>query len=236
MKETEVIDQVLKERVRSRLPVPWLKEHGIVQGYMAGNSLNRSSPNDIDLFPIEKDAFKAIRNLGKENGLISRTKNADTFLLRSGEVVQFCNYYHPSLEELVRSFDFAHIQVGAKFLITEVGGLDVVDVYYTPEWINAHAVESTWYTGSEYPLSSLIRLVKYASRDTFPGRSYIRSVLEIVVDIVKRGFVGYEDFKNQLDAVDLGLLDKEIQEVQRSKLMELFLVLDKSKSDGEEAR
>ena len=35
----------------------------------------------------------------------------------SGTVLQFCTYKYPTLKELVDTFDFAHIQIGAAFSV-----------------------------------------------------------------------------------------------------------------------
>jgi hypothetical protein len=49
-------------------------------------------------------------------------------------------------------------------------------------------------------------MFKYAKRGDFAGNSHIFSVLKVLGDIVHRGFDDFDDFKNQLDAVDLGLV------------------------------
>jgi hypothetical protein len=137
-----------------------------------------------------------------------------------------CNFFHPSLKALVDSFDFAHIQIGA---MVDIKCKCVEEIYYTEAYEKAHIIESTAYVHSEYPLSSLIRLVKYAKRDAFAGSSYIYSIITILKDIVERGFNDYEDFKEQLDAVDLGLLPEAFNELDRGVLLDLFEVLRKDK-------
>lgn len=76
-----------------------------------------------------------------------------------------------------------------------------------------------------------MRVVKYAKRDVFSGRSYVTSLINILVDVIKRGFEDYNDFKDQLDAVDLGLVDEDIK---GSQIYELFCLLNKDKSFQEE--
>jgi hypothetical protein len=51
-------------------------------------------------------------------------------------------------------------------------------------------------------------------------------MLRILYDIVDVGFKDYEDFKDQIDAVDLGLIDSPTAELQES-LSELFQNLRK---------
>ena len=196
------IGLVIKDRAISRVPREWLREIGILGFYVAGNCLNRMAPLDIDLFPLAEHDFDNLPSSGR----VSSTKNADTYLAKDGTIVQFCHYWHGSLVELVESFDFAHIKVGVK-----IDENEIKEVYYSKAWEDAHAMETTWYTGSRYPLSSLMRLVKYVKRDVFSGKSWLPSALGIVMDIAERGFKDYDDFKDQLDAVDLGLVEKDLQ-------------------------
>jgi len=227
---SERFKAVIESRIHHRLPHKWLLKQGIRQVYVAGNSLNRAEPHDIDLFPVREGDFDSIG----EN-VVSKTRNAIT-CVTDGHAIQFCSYHHTSLASLVESFDFAHIQVGALVTIygdTESGDawVDVDAIYISEAWVESHSLETSWYTGSKYPLSSLVRLVKYAKYDTFPGRSYITSMLAILTDIVGRGYTGYDDFKDQLDAVDLGLLEEEYRGID---LRVLFSLLDKGEMSEKE--
>jgi len=214
----EKFANVIRQRVYQRVPLKELTDAGITEFYVGGNSLNRNPPNDIDIFPIS--GFFPHQTAEKLGKVVSSTKNAITVKVNvdktlhhqtvegtndievSGKTVtvQLCNYLHPSLEELVNSFDFSHIQVGAKVTPTNI------DIYCTDKYEESKLCQSTEYFGSEYPISSLIRTFKYAKRGDFAGDSHIFSVLKILADISCRGFSNYEDFKNQLDAVDLGLV------------------------------
>ena len=49
-------------------------------------------------------------------------------------------------------------------------------------------------------------MIKYANRGMFSGRSYIIDILKIMTGILERGYKNYDDFKDQLDAIDLALL------------------------------
>jgi len=216
-------EQLITERVKQRVPVDKLCSIGVARFYVAGNCLNRAEPRDIDVFPVEKGDFDAI-NVNKLD-LISSTRNAMTVRL-GGKIVQLCKYYHNDLFTLVHSFDFAHVQIGAKVRISTTGH-SVEEIQKSGAWSDAKEFESTWYTGSEYPLSSLIRTVKYAKRGHFSGNSYIWAVLNVLEQLIGRGFYGYEDFKDQLDAVDLGLLPEEIEELDTVALKNLFESLNK---------
>ena len=192
--------------------------------YIAGNSCNAAAPNDYDLYPLNGESFDFIgikRRVEAVNGfVICETKNALTCNI-SGKVVQFCTYQKKNLYELVESFDFAHIQIGCKVEIEwrpgdfedDPGGYEssiIDEVAYTPAWEQAHLLETTWYTGSEYPLSSLIRTVKYFQRGAYANKhEYKVDILNILGDIISRGYKDYPDYKDQLAAIDLLLLEPE---------------------------
>lgn len=214
-------DDILKRRIQKRIDrLPWDKID-CFGCYIAGNSLNRETPNDYDLFQIGDEEIKT----GDLKVLFS-SKNART-VSGNGNTIQICHYMKKNLKELVKSFDFSHIQVGAALMRDLDGKMKVEKIYYTEDYIQAKLSESSEFTGSDYPLSSLIRLFKYVKRGNFSGKSYMWETLNILEAIVTRGFDGYADFKDQLDAVDLGLLPEELSGAKGS-LFKLFTALDKS--------
>jgi hypothetical protein len=189
--------------------------------YIAGGSMT-GDINDVDLFP--HDGKEIPEPAAK---LLSSTKNASTFKAEPW-TLQVCRYIKPSLRALVDSFDYAHIQVGADVEV-EKGWGKVLDVYFTQDWLDAKAMGSSWFIGSQYPLSSLMRAGKYHKRGTMSRGSYIRASLAALTATVKRGFADYADFKDQLDAVDLGLLSEDMSEVEKANLLELFQLLAKQR-------
>jgi len=187
--------------------------------YLAGNCLNRSEPKDLDLFPTYKSQPFNIDN----KYVVLNTKNAITAKY-DNKIIQFCHYYHESLKKLVTSFDFAHVQIGAEVKIVH-NTIQVKEIYYTKAYEDSKLREGSFYTGSEYPLSSLVRLVKYQNRNYFAGRSYIGEIIKILANIVQRGFKDYDDFKDQLDAVDLGMVPEDLKDSDFSELMTLYELL-----------
>lgn len=183
---------------------------------VAGGCFMDEVPNDYDVYPAFGKSFNTdrirkntIESLKGE--VICETKNAITVKVH-GKVIQFCTYYKATLQELVDSFDFSHCQVGVEFSSRETddGGIatpEINDIAWYDAWVEYRITRQSTYTGSEYPLSSLIRLNKYVKRDIIKGKSYTIEVLKILNDIIKRGYTDYRDFKNQLDAVDLLLLE-----------------------------
>jgi len=225
------IKDVIKERMDARLKniysaIAICLSYDYDGYYVAGNSCNAAVPHDFDIYPWGSDFdFKGIKYRIESVGgyVVIETRNALTVNI-NGKVIQFCNYNKHDLISLIESFDFAHIQIGVAVEITwrpgdfedDPGGYDhsvIKYVEYTDEWQRAHMLETTWYTGSEYPLSSLIRLNKYYQRGCYAKKQeYKKDILNIMSDIIKRGYSDYQDYKDQLAAVDLLLLEPEEKE------------------------
>lgn len=223
MEITNNIKKVIIDRAEARIKfIDWSK-FGVCPGemYLAGGGLQLATPNDLDFFPADNswktDMPEPHGNYGEK---IAQTKNAVTWKI-DGRIIQFCKYFHPSLQALVESFDFSHCQVGVKIEIkkNEDGFIrsKVTDVYVSEKYIKYLFSGITEYTGSEYPTSSLVRLCKYIKQDKIQKHQYVKVVLGILTDIVQRGYHGYLDFKDQLDAVDLGLLPEDYKELSEKK-------------------
>lgn len=212
---SETIKKVLTSRaIRVIKKAQGLLDTG--EFYIAGGCIASNEFNDIDVYPVKDKPFLVPKS---EVEIIARTKNAST-IKKNNVIIQFCEYKKDSLEELVNSFDFAHIKVGAYV----VNG-SIKDVYYHDTYETAKIIESSFYTNSEYPFSSLIRILKYHKREQITKTAAIRSIINIVHDIVKRGFKNYEDFKDQLDAIDLGMVPEELEELEYQELKELYELL-----------
>lgn len=205
--------------------------------FVAGNSCNASAPHDFDLYPlyVKEFDFKGIKSRIESVGgyVIIETRNALTVNI-GGKTIQFCNYWKSDLINLIKSFDFAHIQIGVAVNIEwrpgdfkdDLGGYErstIKSVEYTDNWQRAHMLETTWYTGSDYPLSSLLRTVKYFQRGAYANKhEYKKDIINILNDIIKRGYSDYADFKDQLAAIDLLLLEPE----ERKAALNLYLTCD----------
>lgn len=214
MIDTKFEEQIciqLAQRIEARMPFAKKIYDAVGSFYVAGNSLNEEVPNDFDLYPVWKHQFDDVRSKIGEDNVVCVTKNAVTAKI-DGHTVQFCNYFKDSLNELLESFDFAHVQVGARFT-KALDSSPISNVDFTPNWLVAKSTGQTFYTHSEYPISSLIRINKYIKRGNYIGKSYIRDVIRILTDILNRGIEDYEDFKDQLDAIDLGLFGDDASTV-----------------------
>ena len=198
-----------------------LKQEDYGTIYLAGGALT-GSISDVDLFPTSKKPLDFLRTRAP---ILSETRNATTLEWEPWPV-QLCYYAHDSLEKLVESFDYAHVQAGAELICFENKFL-INSIYFTPNFLKAHASDTTWFCGTEFPLSSVVRAGKYYKKGVMSRGVYIRSVIAALNAMIRRGFLDYEDFKNQLDAVDLGLLPEDFKEIEYSPLRELFEILKK---------
>lgn len=226
------IKSVIKERMDTRLKsvysaIAICLSYEYNGYFVAGNSCNASAPHDFDLYPWgnNKFDFEGIKSRIESVGgyVIIETRNALTVNI-GGKTIQFCNYSKPDLISLIESFDFAHIQVGVAVRIEWMhskgpknrGGYDyswVEYAEYTDSWQRAHMLETTWYTGSDYPLSSLLRTVKYYQRGAYANKyEYKKDIINILNNIISRGYEDYQDYKDQLAAIDLLLLEPEEKE------------------------
>lgn len=220
------IESALRDRVARHLPL--LQRHlpGPRKLYIAGGCLTHEV-NDIDVFPVDDTSFEGWNGFG---GKTFESKNAKTFQW-GGQVVQLCKYQRDSLESLVESFDFAHIKAGA-FISWERSpeGLplnEVVNLYISQDFVTANCLRSTWYTGSNYPLSSLLRANKYKARGLMNQRQYVENAVAILANIVNRGFRDYDDFKDQLDAIDLSVKLDEMDGATYNHLINIYRGLAK---------
>ncbi len=171
--------------------------------FLAGGCLAHEI-HDLDIFPVPNSPEP---DFADDWQLLAKTKNAKTWRTKPWPT-QMCNYRHDTLKLLVDSFDFAGVQVGA--LITSDGGRWAVDdVYISDAFIQARITGVFEFTGSTYPLASLFRLMKYADYGQVNKHDKIRATIKILEAVYRRGFSGWSDFKDQLDAVDLALVPED---------------------------
>lgn len=198
--------------------------------YLAGGGLRRNF-RDLDIYPIKSgknvqwmyNEFRKNNLQDKGYEVVSKTANALT--IRKNDIphtLQYCDYKKVSLFELVNSFDFTHCQIGVQIGISEHDTLKVEEVYWTENFVTSQLTETTEFTDTNYPLSSLIRLSKYKERGLFCGNAHILETIKILNAIMSRGVEDYSDFKSQLDAVDLGLLPEDFSQFQSDEGQEVL--------------
>lgn len=211
-----------KARVLFAKIQPLLYEWQLSEFYIAGGCFG-ADIRDIDLFPVSNEAFQQLQDRIKDvqTKPIYESKNALTFEC-DGLQVQVCQYCYPTLQELVDTFDFAHIQVGVFLSVAytfdeenRVSSCSIarIDTYYTDDYARSLLTRNTWYTlydvddesrlQAMFPLSSMLRAVKYKERGLMSKSQYATTMIRILYNLLRRGFSDYGDFKNQLDAIDL---------------------------------
>ncbi len=160
--------------------------------YIAGGAMISSEPNDIDIYISSAIDYPSLKQelLLANATIISDTNNALTIKLNH-HTIQFCYSWKEELKELIESFDFAHIKLGACCYLKQTA----IELYFSKDYETATLIGSSFYTGSEYPLSSFIRILKYIKRGFFSGKSYIPELIKILSDIIQRGYTDHEDLK-----------------------------------------
>lgn len=181
------------------------------QYFIAGSCISTDDINDIDIYPAGESEF-IIPIVNRIN-----TRSLNSVTIACNPPLQFCHYKKSDLSTLINSFDFSHVQAGA-----HVQDRAIKAITWTDSYLYAGASRTSDFEGSEYPLSSAIRLLKYHKRGEISQRGAMVAMLKIIEAIVARGFKDYNDFKDQLDAVDLGLVPKDIEAVNNTGLKELF--------------
>lgn len=124
--------------------------------YIAGSCIASDTIRDVDVYPVQGSDF--IIPSGKSVKIITKTPNAKTIeaAIPTNPPVQFCTYNKPSLSALVDSFDFSHVQAGVY-----IKDSSVESVYFSENYLLYRLTSIVSFHGSEYPLSSLFRLLKY---------------------------------------------------------------------------
>ena len=171
---------------------------------LAGGAMRPAMPRDYDIFgcdrPIDLSEVECRCRERIDIVVLTTTDNAVT-IDHKGQTIQLCKHFKPTALGLVDSFDFSHVQAGVVF----DGEGRMADAVYTGAFENVELNhEIPCYTGSEYPLSALARLVKFKNRGDFwsSGEGYfVAQIMAIFCDIVRRGFTDEDDFCAQCAAI-----------------------------------
>lgn len=221
MTKTEIeIGETIERRLRSRICLSQILKITEVSYVVAGGACLAEEPHDYDVYAANKDhpfTLYSIIDRAKNEGwtFLAETRNSVTLKDKDGKVFQFCAYAKEDAKALIASFDFAHCQVGVVVSDGDFGDGVSLQTYFTEDFLKAMATQRTFYVGSEYPLASLMRIVKHAKRGLYgPGdRAHMGDMLRIFGNILSRGYRDFDDFKDQLDAVDLAYADKAASDV-----------------------
>lgn len=224
-------ENIFVKRARARIGLVYKKliELNITSFYLCGGGL-LTKFDDLDLYPTEstKEIFSACQR-----------KGFSAFSFKENETkVQLCSYYKDSLSQLVDSFDFSHCQIGIQVKINakkdlEPGDhlIEVSQVYFSDAFVRDMINQTTSYTGSEFPLSSLCRVYKVSEKIGLSRGKRECLILQVLANVLRRGFRGYDDLLSQLQSVDITIAkdedgvhyDKEIMD----SISEIFTALNK---------
>lgn len=182
---------------------------------------------DVDLFETKTGDFSLYRKLPHVENILVKDEGGKAFTvkIKSDRAAEydFCNVCYCSLEGLVNSFDFAHCQAGVKLQLFNDRVLR--EAYYTDDFSISMMSESTWYTGSEYPFSSFVRLCKFYSYGLFKDINDLKiNFMRILVDFLDRGFADDEDFTEQTGGFyDNDCGDNDVMERLKDRMFNLCI-------------
>ena len=230
------VQDVLIRRIFGRIDVAQvLNISGVSKIAIAGGALLDAEPHDYDIYAATSDSklsLLAIRVNAEPRGwtYVTETANALTMKDPRGRTYQFCTFCRKDPQELIEAFDFAHCQVCVSNFGTEGNSWRA---YYTDNFLQAMAAQRTFFVSSPYPMGALCRVVKYAKYGYYgkEERAWVRDVFKILTEFVRRGFSDYDDFKDQVYAVDLGYAGPEVRELWK----EIKGVLDGRKVSADSA-
>ena len=215
--DSKLSDEMIN-RLKRRVDIKTLYDIVGHRYTVAGGAILASEPHDYDIYATDKNEpldLDAIQEKAEACGWkkVCMTRNALTLRDPNGRIFQFCTYAKCDTSELVRTFDFAHCQAGidVRYMF---GDKPFCTFHCTSSFMQAMLLQKTFFVGSDYPTSSLIRLVKYVKRGLYPARrDYLADMLRILTAIIDRGFADYDDFKDQLDAIDLNYDGEEVSDL-----------------------
>ncbi len=211
---------------------------GLKSFYIAGGALMPPEPNDYDLFPVGKDDFDKLFKtrphpytgdpITSTGEPIWETPNAFT-ISSEGIKIQLCKFWNKSLMKTVERFDFTHCKIGAKIIRVDLKGtklFQVDDVYISDDFVRYRILGYSEYCGiheKDFPLSSLLRVFKYIKK------GYIRSSYDVIFKILEafleRGYKDEDDFKKQLEGIDVGVEEAEQLDIHSESLKHIYFLL-----------
>ena len=189
------IKNILNQTVR-----PQIKDLGydpndfFVCGGCIVSMLNDEPVNDFDVYckkdNINEDMVANLWANSEDNDVVSNTGNAITLKSK----IQFITKFGGKPREVVENFDFLHTKTFYDFQSDEL--------YLPSEVKEVIKRKILVYTGSAYPVSSLLRIPKYIKRGWVIGAvDHMKIVMDTnALDLINDSNV----LKDQLMGVDLG--------------------------------
>lgn len=198
----------------------WLPEFDllyspIIAGGFIRSYYSREIPNDMDLyFYNNKDFEKSKKKLIKLKWELIYSTNLALTLKKDNKLIQLIKPNSDAIvkiktpEDLIESFDFTVCQ--ACFFKKEKGlndilrenddGKDAYYEYFSESFFEDLASKTLIYTGSEMPLSSLKRAIKYTKKGFYVSD---RCIIKIVKDLYEKvNFENEDEVQRQILGMD----------------------------------
>jgi hypothetical protein len=166
-----------------------MKALNILKFTVAGGALFRGACNDIDIWPCvwEQENYRKFFE--------SKVSAEDRKKIRYYEQtfseslkVQFCIDPTLPIGELIETFDYAHCKAAAAIHIRENGKVMALGCV-SPDFIAAMAAQTTFYCNDHrFPLRSLYRLPKVATKLGLSGDETRDLGCQVVSSLIKQGF------------------------------------------------
>lgn len=210
-KKKEEVEKQLKNRAHQILAKMEYFKDALTDNtpfFLGGSAIAASNPNDIDIFFLSsKFAGDAIRWVGSKTGVLGKIKkiydgdSAYTFECSSSDVpFQFIRKSFGSLQIMIDSFDFAHIQAGVEVVKT-MGKFEICRTYWTDAYEKSLEIGDSWYTGSDNPFSALYRLSKYHAKGEVSALSFKTQMIKIINDMFEQEYIGSAQVRRQLSVI-----------------------------------
>jgi len=192
--------------------------------FLGGSAIAASNPHDIDIFFSSQEYIGAAsRWVDSKAGIftekvlvgqgtkkviegikkIHNGENAYTFKCPTSDIpFQFIRIPFSSLEIMIDSFDFSHIQAGVE-VVEVMGKFKICQIYWTDAYEKSLEIGDSWYTGSNNPFSALYRLSKYHAKGEVSALSLKTQTIRIINDMFEQEYEGHDQVNKQLSAIGL---------------------------------
>ena len=188
MSEFKERREIITEWIEEKLNWIDLKSLNLTEFFIAGGALRPNEKiNDFDLYPVRKGDFKKLRarNTFLSKPPFGKTINSDTYFL-NGYLVQLSKSMGGSIREVIDTFDFAHVKMGARVKLVE-GKYKVEDIYFSEDYKRyLRTGKNEYCRGKAHPIDSLLRTYKYAERGLLQPKDVVYDIIETFLSRYKQ--------------------------------------------------
>jgi len=165
--------------------------------WLAGSSLSDpEKASDFDFF-VGEDILLCLEGLERTDALQTDNAWSVDWEGRSYQFIEHSRHDARTLEELIESFDFSHVQAGAEIIRGKVSKVYVSDLF-----VSDRAAGTSTYRSEKTPISSLFRLMKYHRRGDIPTFDARRMIVQMVCAAIRHPPASVEEARRQLSGLD----------------------------------